>query len=650
METAPSGPQSATATATAASPAAAADRLEPPSTASGEREALPDVPATEPALATASAPTADAAPTPNGASVEGPSEAQLLSPGPHLGPADEHRYDVIVLGTGLVESIVAAAVARAGKRVLHLDANAYYGAQWATLPLDDAVAAVTQASPTPSLDGRLRHDAVNGAAAADAVDALPAGSRWRMPTAPGLHRRAGGHAVAAATTAPAGDSFAETVRQVHSRARHFSIELAPKLLLARGDLIALLVSSGVGRYLEFKAVDSMWMRVPTTGALQRVPCSRAEVFASRDLSLIEKNILKKFIEFAYDYEAHRDVWMPHSTQSFRDFLTTEHTCGPARWQLTETLADFVLFAMAFCDDAASAPCAADGLRRTHQYLRSLGQYCTAPLLWPMYGMGEIVQAFCRSSAVFGGVYMLQRSVRELAIATGADGVQLTGAVLDDGTEVQARFLVSDARLLGHTRTPGDGRGAAMSRAVFVVDRALIAPSPDVVPSCVLLTIPPRAPSTDGTVVTLLQLGPSSMACPAHTCVVHMTCRSDDDGSGQRLLERIAHELFMFEDGGAADRAVDTRPRAVWSLFFEQPLTSLGDARLHDVPTGVHVVQGDPTWSATCGDDVVSEARRIFSAMYPDEAFLPAAPYSVEAAAPVEDDTAAATADARTADR
>lgn len=44
--------------------------------------------------------------------------------------------DVIVLGTGLTESIVAAACSRAGKSVIHLDSNEYYGNQWASFSFE----------------------------------------------------------------------------------------------------------------------------------------------------------------------------------------------------------------------------------------------------------------------------------------------------------------------------------------------------------------------------------------------------------------------------------------------------------------------------------------------------------------------------------
>lgn len=43
------------------------------------------------------------------------------------------QFDVLVVGTGLTESIVAAASSRAGKAVLHLDSQSYYGSEWTSL-------------------------------------------------------------------------------------------------------------------------------------------------------------------------------------------------------------------------------------------------------------------------------------------------------------------------------------------------------------------------------------------------------------------------------------------------------------------------------------------------------------------------------------
>jgi len=50
---------------------------------------------------------------------------------------DDNHFDVLVIGTGVTESVLSAALSRAGKRVLHIDTNAYYGAEWTSLTLSE---------------------------------------------------------------------------------------------------------------------------------------------------------------------------------------------------------------------------------------------------------------------------------------------------------------------------------------------------------------------------------------------------------------------------------------------------------------------------------------------------------------------------------
>lgn len=64
----------------------------------------------------------------------------------------EKRYDVIVTGTDLTSSLVAAAVSRTGKKVLHLDPYDRYGQEWAAMKLFDVVtapAALVKEHPLP---------------------------------------------------------------------------------------------------------------------------------------------------------------------------------------------------------------------------------------------------------------------------------------------------------------------------------------------------------------------------------------------------------------------------------------------------------------------------------------------------------------------
>jgi len=61
-------------------------------------------------------------------------KARIL--GPSMGDSLPEAFDLVVVGTGLVESMVAAAAARLGHTVLHLDTRDYYGGDWAAFTWD----------------------------------------------------------------------------------------------------------------------------------------------------------------------------------------------------------------------------------------------------------------------------------------------------------------------------------------------------------------------------------------------------------------------------------------------------------------------------------------------------------------------------------
>ena len=104
--------------------------------------------------------------------------------------------------------------------------------------------------------------------------------------------------------------------QAHSR--RWCLDLGcPAALLAAGASVDLLVRSGVGRYLEFQAVEALCVAgdaapaaaapgapavpghsdAPPTLGLWNVPCSKRDIFASKALTMMEKNRLMKVRSF-----------------------------------------------------------------------------------------------------------------------------------------------------------------------------------------------------------------------------------------------------------------------------------------------------------------------------------------------------------------
>jgi RAB protein geranylgeranyltransferase component A len=64
----------------------------------------------------------------------------------------ETPWDVTISGTGLAQSLLALALSRSGKKVLHVDRNPYYGGPEAAFSLREAENWVSQVN-----QGNLRH-------------------------------------------------------------------------------------------------------------------------------------------------------------------------------------------------------------------------------------------------------------------------------------------------------------------------------------------------------------------------------------------------------------------------------------------------------------------------------------------------------------
>jgi Rab proteins geranylgeranyltransferase component A len=195
-------------------------------------------------------------------------------------------FDLIVLGTGLSESVVAAAAAKSGKRVLHLDAQGHYGGCNAALSL-------RQLEDLIFPDVIVESASLESRTPAELPDAISVASI--------LHTPQEGLQFHGATAL-----LPEALRKISSR---FSIDLVPALIFSRGDTVDALLHSGASTYAEFKSVESVWVidSVSASWTFCKVPSSKADVFASSSLGLLEKRRLMKFLGFSVDLAAHEDV-------------------------------------------------------------------------------------------------------------------------------------------------------------------------------------------------------------------------------------------------------------------------------------------------------------------------------------------------------
>lgn len=197
---------------------------------------------------------------------------------------------------------------------------------------------------------------------------------------------------ATATPTPPADPQ-PSVQQIALKAsRRFNIDLSPKLLYSRGALVELLISSNICRYSEFRAVDRVaTVLVPADAAaagdqslLRVVPCSRADIFTSKEVTVVEKRQLSKLLLALLQLADDDPLHAAFAQRPFREYL--------AESRLSAKLVHYVLHAIAMCGAEASFSV---GAARTKRFLMSAERYGSTPFLFTMYGCGEIPQCFCR---------------------------------------------------------------------------------------------------------------------------------------------------------------------------------------------------------------------------------------------------------------
>lgn len=109
---------------------------------------------------------------------------------------DGTEYDIVVMGTGITESILSGLLSMEGNKILNIDKNPYYGDSAASLNLTRLWETFKKGEEVPK---ELGHN------------------------------------------------------------RDWNIDLTPKFVMAYGKLVKMMIKTGVSKYLNWKAVDGSYV-------------------------------------------------------------------------------------------------------------------------------------------------------------------------------------------------------------------------------------------------------------------------------------------------------------------------------------------------------------------------------------------------------
>ncbi|XP_075687875.1 rab GDP dissociation inhibitor beta-like isoform X2 [Rhinoderma darwinii] len=207
------------------------------------------------------------------------------------------------------------------------------------------------------------------------------------------------------------------------RGREWNVDLVPKFLMANGQLVKMLLYTEVTRYIDFKVVDGSY--VYKAGKIHKVPCTEEEALVSDLMGMFEKRRFRKFLLFVLNFNDH-DVKSHQDTDPKRMTMREVYR----KFDLGPEVMAFTGHALALyrTDDYLDHPCL-ETINRIKLYCESLAKHSKSPYLYPLYGLGELPQGFARLSALYGGIYMLNKPVEEILMEKGkVVGVKSEGEI------------------------------------------------------------------------------------------------------------------------------------------------------------------------------------------------------------------------------
>ncbi|GMM31145.1 GTPase-activating protein [Martiniozyma asiatica (nom. inval.)] len=390
--------------------------------------------------------------------------------------------DVLICGTGIVESILAAALAWQGSNILHIDANPYYGDHCATLTIEQIKAWCQNAS--------------SGSVGFKNFENV----ELDIPS------------------------------DILLISKDYGIDLTPKILFAKSDLLTLLINSRVFQYLEFQSISNY--HTYEDDSFGKLVSSKEEIFTTDSLNLLMKRQLMKFMKFIFQFDdplADKTPLIKSLDEYKEKFLTT---FIKEKFKLNDHHINELVYALGL--SASPDIKTMEGLTRIKRYLISFNIYGNFPAIYSKFGgPGELSQGFCRSAAVAGATYKLNTSLVSYDSKTKI-------ANLSDGSKVN----VAEQVIISPSQSPENAvnlpiQEYSVSRIITIVDKSCKEWFAQGESASIVVFPPGTLDSNNKYPVQALILGSGSGCCPSDKCLWYLhTINPDLDASQRDLNEAL----------------------------------------------------------------------------------------------------------------
>ena len=360
------------------------------------------------------------------------------------------EYDIVIMGTGVTESILSGIFSMEGKKILTVDCNPYYGSDGASLNLTNLWKKFRQGEEVPKELGQNRD--------------------W-------------------------------------------NVDLIPKFVMAAGKLIRLIMKTEVYNYLSWKSVDGTFVYAPEVGGLLssgkkkvlKVPSTPSEALNSKLMTMFEKNRCKNFFSFVQKFDEKKKDTYPKEDPFNTKFAKFVDSFG-----LQENTVDFIGHAVALytTEDFLAMP-TIDVLRKIKLYMDSAGRFSDSPFIYPHYGLAGIPEGFARKCAVNGGVFMLNVDIVDIEVDDKNNTNKVWGVYEGKKNFVTAKTIIASPEYLAKVGMKDRlQKVGTIVRCICILDH----PIPKAEKSGAVQIIIPQKQSGRKNDIYIMMLGPTHSVC------------------------------------------------------------------------------------------------------------------------------------------
>ncbi|RMZ90037.1 hypothetical protein DV736_g2747, partial [Chaetothyriales sp. CBS 134916] len=491
----------------------------------------------------------------------------------------EEVWDVVIAGTSLPQSLLALALSRSGKKVLHVDQNGYYGGE-------------------------------------DTGFSLQAAEQWTTTV------NAGGSTVFSDAAITALNSTTSPVSVLKS-SRAYTLCLNPQIVYAQSQFLPTLVSSQIHSQLEFQAVGWWW--IYRNGSLQKIPGTREDVFNDDSLSVRDKRILMKFLRYVLQED---DAQNDASAEALPPILLADAL--ETRFRVPAALQGPIV-ALALSPQLAATTDLNYATARIRRHMRSAGYFGPGlgAVLAKYGGNAEISQVACRAQAVGGGVYLLGTGLKAIHAPStipqaSVESSSLTRVELSDGTEIKARWVVGGVDdLPTQADCPPQDQAAPTVTTYHTIDivsnplQHLFPPAAENghVP-VVAIVLVLEDTTVDSAPIYLQVHSEDTGECPSGQSVIYGSVQSNQPNAVERLKLAVSKLLHLEHDPASE------KPQSIWNMSYtsHQPAMFHGShlAAPNSPPSTIVSLQTRPH-DLALQDETLDEIKSVWTAILRDEA-------------------------------